>query len=237
MLLTLLGLGLVMQWFIGAVSLVDTAGSGLAIAAPLIRLLAVALVASIGVSLIARELTDRRVELVLSAPIERPVWVMGRLTGIALVALATSLAAAGAVAGKVPPLALLSWWASLLPELVLVGALAVTVAVALKRYALSLLALGLLYLASRLIGTIHQLAGSDLPGLARVASGDTARWLTSALAVMLPRLELYAPSNWLLNGIPAGEVLPLLSQGAGQCAIYFVILTAACCIDFKRDID
>lgn len=234
MLFTMLALGLATQWFVGAVSLVETSSSGLAIAAPLVRLLAVAMVASISVSLIARELTDRRIELVLSAPIERPTWVMGRFAGVAIIALVTSVAAAGAVAGNVSMMAWLSWWASLVPELALVGALAVTVTVALKGSALSLLAMTVLYLTSRLIGVIDQLAGSGLPGL---SGWEAANWLTSALALMLPRLELYAQSDWLLNGIAPAQALHGLSLGAGQFTIYLVILAATCCLDFKRDLD
>lgn len=237
MLIVMLVLGLATQWFVGAVSLVETRSSGLAIAAPLVRLLAVAMVASISVNLIARELTDRRIELVLSAPIERPTWVMGRFAGVAIIALAASVAAAGALAGNVSMIAWLSWWASLVPELVLVGALAVTVTVALKGYALSLLALTLLYLASRLIGVIDQLAGSGLPGLAGLSGWEAANWLTSTLALMLPRLELYAPSDWLLNEIAPGQALHGLGLGTAQFTIYLVILAAACCLDFKRDLD
>jgi len=170
----------------------------------------------------------------LSTPIERPTWVMGRITGVALIAIANSFAAAGAVAGEVSMTALLAWWSSLVPELVLVGALAVSVTVALKRYAPSLLALALLYLTSRLIGLIHQLAGSDLPGL---AGWQIAHWLTGTLALLLPRLELYAPSDWLLNTVPVAQVWQQLMLGAGQFAIYLIIVVAACCIDLRRDLD
>jgi len=237
MLITLLVAGLAMQWFVGAISLIEFESSGLAVTAPLVRLAAVALVASMSVSVIAREVTDSRIELTLSAPIERPIWVIGRLAGTTLIALVSSIAATGAVAGHVAPAALLLWWVSLLAELVLIGALSVCVAVALRAYALSLLALGLLYLTSRLIGTIHQLASSDLPGLAGLTSWDAALWLTGALALMLPRLELYAPSVWLLNDVAPQEAISQLALGASQFVIYFALLTAACCIDFKRDID
>ena len=237
MLGALVVLGLITQWFIGAVSLIENDSSGLAIAAPLIRLLAVALVASMSVSLVARELSDRRIELMLSAPIERPTWVMGRLAGIGVVAFAVSCAATIGLAGNVHVSSLFSWWASLLPELLLVAALSVAVTVALKRYALSLLALALLYMTARLIGTIHQLSSSDLPGLASLGSWDAAHWFISALAVMLPRLDLYAPSQWLINDIPLREALHQLWLGAGQFAIYLALLSAACCLDLRRDID
>ncbi|MFK7964135.1 MAG: hypothetical protein AB8C46_09245 [Burkholderiaceae bacterium] len=237
MLGALVMLGLITQWFIGAVSLVENASSGLAIAAPLVRLLAVALVASISVSLIARELSDRRIELMLSAPIERPTWVMGRLTGMGMVAITVSCAASFGLAGNVRVSSLLSWWVSLVPELLLVAALSIAVTVALKRYALSLLALALLYVTARLIGTIHQLSSSNLPGLASLDSWDAAHWFIGALAVMLPRLELYAPSQWLVSEIPLPEALHQLGLGAGQFAIYLALLTAACCIDLRRDID
>lgn len=234
MLIAMAGLALGLQWFINAIALVERDASGLSIAAPVLRLVAVIITAAIGSNLICRELTDRRVELLLSAPISRLTWVMGRMLGMAAVAWLTACFAGSAflISASLYPLA--AWAISLAFELMLVAALTVAVSVALQRQAISLLAILILYCASRLIGVVHMLAQSDIPG---VAGSGAASSLTGLLSIVLPRLSLFAPTQWLTETVDSAAIAHLLGAGAIQCGIYLAILLFACSLDFSRDLD
>ncbi len=234
MLLALAALGTGLRWFISAVALIDPEASGLAITAPAIRLIAVMVIASLAAHLICREFGDRRIDLLLSAPISRTTWVAGRMLGIMLIATTVSAFAAIALMGGTPLTALFAWTGSLAMELSLVGSLAITVSVALKRLVPSLVAVLLLYVGARLTGIIELLAHSDIPGL---ADSGLAGWVASTLLNGLPRLGNFTATEWLLGPVADQSFMTSLAGNAAQAGVSITILLLVCVVDFSRDLD
>ena len=82
------------------------------------------LLASISCNLVCREFGERRIDLLLSAPIGHLSWVAGRLTGVAMISVAVTATAALALFNTEGPFGWLAWTGSLNMELLLTGTLA-----------------------------------------------------------------------------------------------------------------
>ena len=86
------------------------------------------------------------------------------------------------------------------------------------------------YLLARALSAIRLI--SDTP----IAGGDTTAqrliaWLVDALALVLPALDRFTQSAWLVDG--AGS-WPLLGSCLLQAALYTALLGAAAMFDFYR---
>ena len=234
MLVVLVALGAGLQWFVNAVTMIEHTDAALAIAAPVLRLGVIIMLAAMITSQIGREFGERRIEMLLAAPISRLTWVLGRFLGAAMISAACAISAGAALAWQAPPAAVAAWTFTFWLELLLVGTLAITVTVALKRPAMSLLAVMLLYVAGRVIAVIDRLAQS---GISELASGGMAEVLTGLLARLLPQTALFAPTNWLLTAELPAAMGWGIAQAAGQYAIYFVLLLLVCQLDLSNDLD
>ena len=97
----------------------------------------------------------------------------------------------------------------------------------------SLLAVLLLYLASRLSGIIEMLAHSDIPGL---AESDTAGWIASAMAGLLPRLGDFASTEWLISATSTHALAETLLSNTAQLLIALTVLVLVALMDMTRDL-
>jgi ABC-type transport system involved in multi-copper enzyme maturation permease subunit len=216
--------------FTGEMALTEQGSVALSLAAPLARLAAVLLVATFAVSVLARELNDGSIELVLSAPVSRLTWVFGRWMGLAGVALGTAVAAALPLALQAPPAALVAWTVSLWLELCLVAGVALLLAISFAQVPAALLSLLAFYAMARLAGVLV-LLNSRAPLEAPAVVAQLGDLLLGMLAHLLPRLDLFTRTDWLLGGAgaPAG-----LGLGAVQLALWLVLVPAVAWLDFAK---
>ena len=124
---------------------------------------------------------------------------------------------------------LAAWWISLAAETVLVATVALFFATSMAQTLPAIAAAVGLYVLARAIPAIQAIAGGPLA--ADTAAGNAARWTVDAFALLLPRLDAVARSDWLLYGTPAaGE----LAQALAGLAVYVLLLGAAGLFDFSR---
>jgi hypothetical protein len=218
--------------FSGALALTERAAVGLSLAAPLARLAAVLVLAAFAVTVLVRELADGSFDLVLAAPLSRLTWLAGRWLGLCGVALGTACAAALPLALQAPPQAVLAWAASLWLELVLVAGVAMLLAISFAQVPAALLGLLAFYAMSRLVGVLMLLAGRaplEAPAFVGVV-GDA---LLALLGHLLPRLDLFTRTEWLLaedmTQAAAGGALAAL-----QLAIWIAIVPAVGWLDLRE---
>jgi ABC-type transport system involved in multi-copper enzyme maturation permease subunit len=215
--------------FLSQVAITEAAALQASACAALLRACAVFLVAAHVVASVVREANDKGLELALALPLSRPAWYLGKLLGFAGtgVLLATLFTLPLLVWAK--PSDLAAWWLALAAEAALIAAAALFFASALGQTVAGIAATLGFYLLARAISSIQAIAGSPLAGDS--ATGQAARWLVDALALLLPRLDALARGDWLLYGAPpAAELAPALAG----LAIYFVLLAAAGLFDFSR---
>ncbi|MBB3219642.1 ABC transporter permease subunit [Pseudoduganella umbonata] len=213
--------------FLQAVVPAEGHATNTALLAALLRLAAAGIVAIFAVTAIVREYADKQVEMLLALPYPRAAWLLGRLAGCALLALLPAGVAGVLVAGTAPPAQAALWTVSLLGELWIVAAFAVFCTLTLQHALPSLCATAGFYVLARSV-TALQLAGHGATpdaGQRVIGAG------TDAIAFVLPRLDAFARSEWLLYGTGTAADLGFV---AGQSAIYVTLLAGAALFDLYR---
>lgn len=173
----------------------------------------------------------REIDVLLSRPISRNSVVLSYWLGFAVVAtlLLLPIFVIICILGIMNIDGYVLWAASLLLESWLVVSLALFAAFTLKSATSSVLACLGFYTLSRMIGFFTATAKSGiLFGDAQV--NQFFRWVIQLISTILPRLDFFGKSQWLIYGIHAHEAWLYLAQAA----IFVPLLLAATIIDFKR---
>lgn len=218
--------------FSGAIALTERAAVGLSLAAPLARLAAVLVLAAFAVTALTRELGDGSIDLVLAAPLSRLTWLAGRWLGLCGVALGTACAAALPLALQAPPEALLAWTVSLWLELTLVAGVAMLLSISFAQVPAALLGLLAFYAMSRLVGVLMLIAGRA-PLEAPAFVGVLGDGLLAVLGHLLPRLDLFTRTDWLLAD-GAGAAAAGGALAALQVAIWIALVPAVGWLDLRE---
>ncbi|ATQ77509.1 hypothetical protein CR152_25660 [Massilia violaceinigra] len=205
--------------FVGQLALTESAALQAALLAALLRVCCVLLVAGFVATSVVREAADKGQELLLALAIPRAAYVLGKLAGFGLVALLPALLF-GVMALMLAPAAWCAAWAvSLWCELWIVAAFCLLCVLTLGQVMAALAATLAFYLLARAIGSLQAMA-QDAAQLPRMA--------IDALAAVLPHLDQFTRSEWLVYG--GAQLAPLLAQSA----IYVTLLGAAALFDFYR---
>lgn len=227
-LLAALALGAVgLAGFLQAVVPAEGHATGTTLLAALLRLACAGMVAIFTVTSIVREYADKQVELLIALPVPRAAWLLGRLAGCGLLALLPAAVAGLLVACVAPAAQAALWTASLLGELWIVAAFAVFCTLTLQHALPSLCATSGFYLLARSVTALQQAGHGAAPdaGQRAIAAG------TDVLAFVLPRLDAFGRSEWLVHATGGAADLGLV---AGQTAAYVALLAAAALFDLYR---
>ncbi len=225
-----LGAGLGLAAFLSQLALTESASLQAGVLAAFYRATAVFVTAAFVVTSMVRESNDKGTELLLSLPISRTAYYLGKLAGFA--------ASGGIVAGVFslvmllwsPPLAVAAWFVSLVLEVVLIAIVSLFFVVTLGDVVPALAASAGMYLLGRTVAAIQSISASPLS-----AEGDSmqklASWGVDAVALLLPPLDRATQTTWLLYSPPSlGEFLHV----AGGLVAYGALVTAAGLFDFHR---
>lgn len=215
--------------FVHALALGEHAAQRAVLAGGFLRLAAVLLV-TLQVTLGAqREQEGGMAALLMALPSSRGGYLAGRLLGHAVLALAAAAVAGLALGAAGAPGGVLIWAASLLLELLLVAAVALLCQWSLRHCVPATLAALAFYACARCLDTLRLLAaGAAEPG---GAAGRLLRGAVEGLGLLLPALDRYAPSHWLVEApAPAAALTPLV----GQTLTYGLLVLAAARIDLHR---
>ncbi|HLN25136.1 MAG TPA: hypothetical protein VK558_14270 [Patescibacteria group bacterium] len=183
---------------------------------------------------VRRMYETREIETILSRPISRSVFVLSYAAGFMLVA-----------AGLVVPTGVLMaallqadgvgawlWSASLMLECVLVVALALFCSATLGSAVASALACLGLYALARLSTFFLDIATSDPGHLTNIPGvGVAVHLLVTLISVLLPRLDLFGQTRWLIYGPDSQWGIGML---AAQTAVYLPVILAATILDLRR---
>jgi hypothetical protein len=180
---------------------------------------------------VRRTFENREIDLLLSRPVSRFGFVLAEAATLVLLAGVGAALAGIAVeaSGHPEPAALGLWTSSLMVEAAIAATAALFFALMLSSGVAAALACLGFYVLSRMIGLLGELAG---------AHGDSGPegWLADQavflLGLVLPRLDLFARTSWLVHG--AGNDATGIGLIFGQGLVYLVLLTAAAGIDFER---
>lgn len=214
--------------FLRQVAITESAEIQSSIIAAVLRLGAVFLLTTFAASSMVREWNDKGVELVLSHPVPRWAYVLGRYLGFAAAGVGIAAAFAVPLGVFAPADRVLTWAASLAMELALVAAGALFCALTLTSLVGALATVAGFYVLGRAIDAIGVIArateGSGRP-LERIADA-----VVTGIGMLLPHFDRMTQSAWLTDGPPAGALAGVF----GQAAVYIALLIAAAFFDFQR---
>jgi ABC-type Na+ efflux pump permease subunit len=215
--------------FLSRLALTESGALQASTAAALLRIGAAFVLVAQVVASTQREAHDKALELMLSMPLSRTQYYLGRLAGLAAVGTALALACSVVLLLWCAPAAVALWGVSLAIELALAAAAALFFALSLSQPMPALAASAGLYLLGRTIGAMKAIAGGPLAeeSLAQRA----ARLTLDGVALLAPGLDAATRSEWLLYGAPpVGEYLASI----GSLVVYAALLAAAGLFDFQR---
>ena len=166
----------------------------------------------------------------LSFDLRRSHYILGRLCGYTLIAALFALIATLPQLLLAPPLAALQWGLSLALELAIMTALSVFCIVTFTQLMPAASFVFGFYLLARALTSIRLM--SDTP----IIGGDTLSHrvislVMDALALLLPALDRFAASAWLVDSAASW---PVLGANAVQASLYVLLLGAAAMFDFYR---
>lgn len=220
---------LALAGFLQQLALTESGAVQSAILSALLRLVAVFLLVSFVITSLARESADKGQELLLALPMPRAVYVLGKLAGFGALALLPALLFGLLTALWAAPAQSALWAISLLGELCIMAAFSLLCALGLPHALPALAASGGFYLLARSVGSLQLLAHGNTG--AHDGSRQAIAYAIDALALLLPNLDHFARSEWLLYATGDWQALGLV---AAQTAIYVGLLAACALCDFYR---
>lgn len=182
---------------------------------------------------VQRAYENREIDLMLSRPVSRPQFVLITWASFAGVAIFLTLAAVDVLplAGWPARGALALWAASLILETLVVVAAALFFALTIRSAVGATMATFGFYLLARMAGFLLGVVGREWNDLTSTVLGKAAGYGVYVIGMVLPRLDLFGQTSWLVYG---GGKHSDFAAVAGQAAIYVPLLLAASIFDFRR---
>lgn len=178
---------------------------------------------------LTREFNDKVVELMLSLDLPRPAYLLGKFGGFAIIAFGVAAIATIPVAFLAPPSRALAWGCSLGLELLIVAAVSVFCITTFTQMLSAAAFVTAFYLLGRSITAIQLMSSASL--IADGGPGQKAgEWLADGMAFLLPRLDLFTQTSWLIEGGPPAA----LGAALAQSVLFAALLLAAAMFDLYR---
>ncbi len=229
MLLALLAL-LMASFFVESIAVTEGARLQAGFYAAGVRLACVFIVGLYVLVSMTREFNDKGLDVLLALDLPRSHYILGKLAGFLVIAALIAVAACLPLAWLSTPQAVLQWAASLAFELAIVVALALFCIVTLNQLTPAASFVLAFYLLARSLTAIRLMSAHPIAD-AGALSHQVIQFLVEALALVMPALDAWTQTAWLVNHETAwGEVARL----AWQSALYTTLLVAATMFDFHR---
>jgi len=195
------------------------------------RLCAVFIASLYVLASITREFNDKGLEVLLALDVPRSHYICGKLSGFVLTAAGISILLSLPLWLLAPAPAVLLWTASLAIELAIVVALALFCIVTFSQLLPAAGFVAAFYLLARSITAMRLMSAQPVAGQDTLSHQVTGA-LVDGLAFLLPALDAWTQTAWLVDGPSDGAAL--IATLAIQGAIYVTLLTAAALFDFYR---
>lgn len=215
--------------FIGDLTITETRAVQGALTASGLRLFAVCVIGLFVVTSMVREFNDKGFEMLLSLSMTRASYYFGKFTGFVLLALVISLAASLILLIYSPAGYVLIWFFSLLCESLIIIALGLLCLFTFNSITTAFTAIIAFYVLSRSMHVIQLISSSPILE-SKSFSQQFIDFIINAIAFVLPDLNLFTSSDWLVYGAGFANIVPVLIQ----TVIYLVLLIAAGLFDMYR---
>jgi ABC-type transport system involved in multi-copper enzyme maturation permease subunit len=215
--------------FVGELAITETAQIQAALVGAVMRLFAVCTVALFVVTSVVRESSDKGAEVLLSLPLPRHAYFLGKYAGfLALSAvIAAAICALLLLYAGVGPI--LFWFVSLQCELAIVVALALLCVFTFSNVTVSFMLVLAFYVLARAMHSIQLISSSPIMESANW-SQEYIKRLFDVVAFVLPDLHEFTRSDWLAWGGGPESLASILTQ----TLVFVVLLGSAAIFDLYR---
>lgn len=185
---------------------------------------------------VKRLFDNKEIEFILSKPISRKSFVISYWMSFAILSLILTICVTIFVGLFTKPnfYGLLTWGSSLACENLLIVAFALVSALILKSAVASVLSTLCFYFLSRMMGffvvAIKNPFNINMP-TANSFLEWISQWIVELTSILLPRLDLFAKTKWLIYGIDKQHELSIFLL---QSLIYICLLLTMAILDFNR---
>jgi hypothetical protein len=217
-------------YFVQQLAIIEGARVQIVFSAAASRLVAVFVLSLYVLTSVVREFNDKGLELTLSFDLRRSDYILGRLLGFMLIALTMALLAGVPQSILAPLPAALQWSCSLALELALVAALSLFCVMTFTQLMPAASFVAGFYLLARTLSAIRLISDTSVVG-DNALSRQMMAWLVDTLALVLPALDRFSQSAWLVDGAAGWSAIGICAL---QATVYTALLIAAAMFDFYR---
>ncbi len=233
-LFTLVLLGVVslfgLTLFLGELAVTETTQIQSAMTGLVLRLFAVFIICIFVITSTIREFNDKGFELIISLPVDRYLYLAGKMAGFCLLGVFIAIIVSMPLALIGNSSQLLLWCLSLICELWILVALCLLCLVTFKNITSAFSVVMAFYLLARTISTIQLIGSSPILETTEL-SHQVMVIVIDAIAFLLPALDQFSKTEWLVYGGGGGSEYMFV---IGQTVIYIPLLFAAACFDLHR---
>lgn len=230
-LMVVLCISITMSLFAAELALTDADNLRLTILADFLRLLMVFVFIVFVVTSSIREFEEGRVAHVLAGPTPRWLYWAGRALAVLLLALIFSLVSGATLFVFSQSLNLLLWMLSLFFELLLMGLAAIFFSFSFRHLAPAISAVFSFYILARILDSFQSIIANSLSLNHELLWTQFFTGFVTLLSHIVPALDQFGQSSWLLAGSAPASALPMLLSHA---VIYSALLAAASLFDLYR---
>lgn len=215
--------------FIAALAVTETSQIQSAITGTMLRLFSVFIICIFVITSTIREFNDKGLELIISLPVDRYVYLAGKMFGFSLLSVFIAIIMALPLAFTTHISALVLWCFSLICELWILTVLSLLCVITFRNITSALASVMAFYLLARIISTIQLMAGSSILETTGI-SHKIMNLIIDTIAIILPKLDQFSQTEWLVYGGGDGAYMPIIVQ----TIIYVALLFSAACFDLYR---
>lgn len=199
-------------WFLAQLSVTEKLDIQIVTTASILRLAFMFIAAVWVCAHIIREKQDQTIDLLLTLPLRRSDFVLGKLLAFCAISLIAATIAMIPLSVITFDRYLVMWAGSLSLELWLVCGCALLCAVGMKNVTSSFAVVTAFYLLSRSISAMVLMANTTVPNSPNILD-LTIAWFVNTVAYILPPLDQFTNSAWLIHHtIPVASWTELLLQ-------------------------
>lgn len=224
-----------LSFFLGSTALVEQDQMTIAYAAGSARITVITGLVLFICFHVRRSFDNKEIDIILSRPLSRVAFVLSYWAGFVVLSILLILPVILMVWMFTKPdsAGLLYWGASLIAEGMLISAFALVASLIMRSAVASVLACAAFYLLSRMMGFFVMMVSRPISFSADIEAKTNfiLTWMLKVISVILPRLDLYGKTSWLLYGTHAIHDLWLFQV---QSLVYIPLLLGMAIWDFKR---
>lgn len=229
-LLAIVAVGTALSVFLGSAAFVEQNAFVLVFSSGALRILSVLGLVLFCVFFIRRSFDNKDVDYLLSRPISRVSFIVSHSAALSLIAIVVAVFCSAAVFLTAPQNigeGHFLWGLSLMFELIIMVNAALFFSMVLPSASTSAMVVLGLYVLSRIIGILLGIVSS---GLIATPMMKGAAFVMKFVSLIIPRLDLFAQTSWLLYGPDKVTILFILAQGI----IFSALLVTAALVDLVR---